>query len=168
MVAMHNFLSPIDFTFRIRRLPNVEFYIQSAVIPTVSMNQTEYQTPFSKIQLPSDHLEYGDFSITFRVDEDMNSYLELINWMKGLAFPDDFTQYADLKETGVPGSDQGLVSDATLTILNSNSRPNVIVTFEDLFPKSIGEIMLDTKNADIQYAEATATFGFQKFRVTQA
>lgn len=167
MVATHNFLSPLDFTFRIRRMPNVEFYIQSCSIPAISVNQTEYQTPFSKISLGGDHIDYGDFNLTFRVDEDMNSYLEIFNWIIGLSFPDNFDQYKNLKQS-VPGDGLGEYSDATLTILNSNSRPNIIVTFEDLYPKSLGEILLDTKNTDIQYAEATATFGYQRFRVTQA
>ena len=166
MATGQNFLSPLGFQFTIRRLPNVELYIQSATLPSVSMAEVQVQTPFSRLYFNPDHLEYGEFSITFRVDENMNNYREIFNWMIGIAFPDNFNQHKTLV-TRKQGDTSGIFSDAQLTILNSTANPNIRVNFEDMFPTNLSEIVFDTRNTDITYAEATATFRHKRFTIVK-
>jgi len=160
-----NFLSPIGFRFSLKRTPNIEYYIQSATIPSISLNPTEMATPFSRLYLSADHLEFGEFSLTFRVDEDMSNYREIYNWMIGIAFPDNFTEHANLVNRR-QGDTSGIYSDATLTILNSTSNPNVTVQFEDIFPTNLSEIVFDVRNVDVVYAEATVTFRHKRFTIS--
>ena len=160
-----NFLSPIGFRFSLRRTPNIEYYIQSATIPSISLNPTEVATPFSKLYLSADHLEFSEFSLTFRVDEDMANYREIYNWMIGIAFPDNFTEHANLVNRQ-QGDISGIYSDATLTILNSTSNPNVTIQFEDIFPTNISEINFDVRNTDVVYAEATVSFRHKRFTIS--
>ena len=159
-----NFLSPIGFRFALQRAPNIEYYIQAASIPSLTAGFATIQTPFSNLSFSPDKLEYGDFSITFRVDEDMSNYLELHNWLIGITFPDNFTQHNNLV-TREQGDNSGIFSDATLTVLNSTKNANVEVQFEDLFPTTISDIQLDVRAADINYSEATATFRYKRFTV---
>lgn len=160
-----NFLSPIGFRFSLRRTPNIEYYIQSATIPSISLNPAEVATPFSKLYLSADHLEFSEFSLTFRVDEDMANYREIYNWMIGIAFPDNFTEHANLVNRQ-QGDISGIYSDATLTILNSTSNPNVTIQFEDIFPTNISEINFDVRNTDVVYAEATVSFRHKRFTIS--
>jgi len=160
-----NFLSPIGFRFALQRAPNIEYYIQAASIPSLTAGFATVYTPFSNLSFSPDKLEYGDFSITFRVDEDMSNYLELHNWLIGITFPDNFTQHNNLV-TREQGDNSGIFSDATLTILNSTKNANVEVQFEDLFPTTISDIQLDVRASDINYSEATATFRYKRFTVS--
>jgi len=121
-------------------------------------------TPFHNLSLSPDKLEYGDFSISFRVDENMQNYLEIYNWLTGMTFPDNFDQYTNIT-TRNQGDSSGIYSDATLTILNSSMNSNIEIGFEDLIPVSISDIQLDVKSSDINYVEATASFKYKSFTV---
>lgn len=160
-----NFLSPIGFRFALQRAPNIEYYIQAATIPSLTASYITIPTPFSNLSFSPDKLEYGDFSLTFRVDEDMSNYLEIHNWLVGTAFPDNFTQHSNLV-TREQGDNSGVYSDATLTILNSTKNYNIEISFEDLFPTSISDIELDVRASDVNYSEATATFRYKRFTVS--
>ena len=129
----------------------------------VTYNRT-LTTPAETGDFNADKLEYGDFSVTFRVDEDMKNYLEIHNWLIGIAFPDNFTEHKNLV-TRNQGDGSGVFSDATLTVLNSTKNVNVEVTFEDLLPTSISDIQLDVRATDINYSEATANFRYKRFTI---
>ena len=160
-----NFLSPIGFRFVLQRAPTIEYYIQSASVPSLTAGFATVATPFSNLSFSPDKLEYGDFSITFRVDENMTNYLEMHDWLIGIAFPDNFTQHKNLV-TRKDGDSSGIFSDATLTILNSTKNANIEIKFEDLMPASLSEIALDVKAVDIVYAEATVNFKYKRFTIT--
>lgn len=148
-----NFLSPTGFKFTIKRLPNVSFFVQAATIPGISMNVTESPTPFTSIYFTGDKLTYDQFTVTVRVDEYMDSYNEIFDWMIGLAKPESFDQYKNLKN-----STDGLYSDATLTVLNSRKNPAIEVSFKDMFPVSLGAIELDATESDVNYKTCDITF----------
>jgi hypothetical protein len=160
-----NFLSPIDFRFSLKRSPQINYYVQSVSIPSLTAGFAPMSTPFHNLHISPDKLEYGDFTLTFRVDEEMASYLELYNWLLGITFPDNFDQYGALT-TRDQGDNSGVYSDATLAILNSSKNVNIEVQFEDLFPVSLSEILMDVKSADINYVEATASFKYKSFTIT--
>ena len=78
-----NFLSPLGGKFTIKKLPSVNFFVQSVAIPSVTVGEIPIGTPFSaKLQLPGDLVTFGDLVITFRVDENMENYLEIFNWIE--------------------------------------------------------------------------------------
>ena len=160
-----NFLSPIDFRFSLKRSPKITYYVQSAVLPSLTAGFASVPTPFHSLHFSPDKLEYGEFTLTFRVDEDMSSYLEIYNWLIGMTFPDNFTQYENLT-TRKQGDTSGIYSDATLSILNSAKKVNIEVEFHDLFPISLSEITMDVRSTDITYVEATASFKYKSFDIT--
>lgn len=148
-----NYLSPLEFRFLIHRLPYTEFFTQSANIPGVSMSPAVMQTPFKEQYFSPDKLDFADFTVQFRVDENMNNYIEIVNWMKGLAFPDRFSQYANLIN-----SDGGLYSDATLMILTNGKNPNINLILKDIFPTNLSDLQMDTKQTDVDYVTCDVTF----------
>lgn len=155
-----NFLSPLGFAFKIKRLPNVEFFVQGASVPGVNMNETTSPTPFKNIHLAGDKLEYDPFTITIRVDENMHSYEEILNWMVGLTKPSSFEQYKALQN-----SDDGLYSDASLIIFNSSQNPNVEFSFEKVFPTSMSNINMDVTAQGIMYITCEVTFQHNGFKL---
>ena len=148
-----NYLSPVEFRFVIQRLPYTTFFTQNVSLPGVSINPVEQGTPFKTLYFTGDRLIYDQVSVTFRVNENMDNYLEIYNWMVGLSFPDRFSQFANLE-----ASEQGLYSDASLMIMSSGKTPNVQYKLKDIFPINLSNIDLDTTSGDIDYVTATATF----------
>jgi hypothetical protein len=159
-----NFLSPLGFRFKLKRAPNVNFFVTDANLPSLTLSVSELPTPFKNIPLAGHKLEYGDFSLTFRVDEDLTSYLELYNWLISIGIPENFTQYQNLKDAQT-GSPLTLYSDATLTIMTSGMVPNLEVNFEDLFPVSLGNLDFTATDIDVNYITVNATFKYKIFHV---
>lgn len=157
-----NFLSPTGFRFSIKRLPNVAFFVQSATIPGISMNAIEYPTPFKTLEFASSKLAFEQFTINIRVDEYMDSYNEIFDWMVGLAPTKSFDQYNTLNK-----SEFGLYSDASLIVLNSRQNPALEVTFQDIFPVSLGSVSLDTTTPDINYISCSITFAHNGYKITR-
>lgn len=148
-----NFLSPTGFRFLIKKLPNVSFFVQSVNIPSISLTPIEYPTPLKTLSFANDRLNHEPFSITIRVDEYMDSYNEIYDWMIGLTHPKSFDQYKNLAK-----SEEGLYSDASLVILDSRQNPGLEVVFRDVFPISLGQISLDTTSPTITYPTCEITF----------
>ena len=166
-----NFLSPLGFRFSIKKLPTVNFFVQSVSIPAITVGEIPIATPFStKIQMPGDLVSFGDLVVTFRVDEDMANYLEIYNWIRSITRIDNFTDDATAwsNEANNPMSDERVYSDASLTILNSAMNPNKEISFADCYPISLTDVPLNTTLSDIYYVECTASFKFRKFDVLSA
>lgn len=155
-----NFLSPLGFAFKIKRLPNVEFFVQGASLPGMSMGSTTSPTPFKSIHLAGDKLETDPFSVTIRVDENMYAYEEILNWMWGLTKNNSFDQYKALQN-----SDDGLYSDASLILLNSSQNPNIEFSFKKVFPISMSNINMDVTAQGITYVTCEITFQHNGFEL---
>lgn len=161
-----NLLSPTWFKFNISKLPNVNFLVQATEIPEVSMKNAEMPTPFVTIPIPGDHLLYSPLSIVFKVDENLTNYIELYDWLKGLGFPENFDQAKTVYKHSTKNlMVDGATSTGTLTILNSDMSSVAVVTFYDLFPVGISRISFDSRNTDIKYIDATATFMYRSFDI---
>lgn len=155
-----NFLTPTNFRFTIKRLPHVTFFCQSATIPGLSFSPVEIPTPFKSLYREGGPLDIGTFTVTVLVDEDMNNYLEIYNWMLGLTFPNKFEEYANLLEG------DGLYSDATLHIMSNAKNPNLYVSLKDIFPISMGDISMSVNQTDVQPAQFDISFQVNSFTVT--
>lgn len=157
-----NFLSPLEFVVSVKRLPNVQFFTQSLTIPSFTIQPIEQPSPFKPIPVPGDRATYGDLPMSFIVDESMSNYIEVYNWMKGLSFPNDFNQYKSLDN-----SEYGLLTDISVVVMNSHKNPNIEIQFKDCFPVNLSDVVLDTTQSDLIYPQATVTFTFKDFTITQ-
>lgn len=162
-----NFMSPLGFRFNIKRSPHINYFVQAVSLPSITMGQTITPSPFMKINRPGDHLDFGTFGVTFKVDEKMINYLDIYDWMMAIGFPDNFDQYNSIAGFK-PESGKGIVSDATLVIMTSAMNPLKQVVFHDIYPIDLSPISFDTRQSDINYIEATATFALQKFEIIPA
>lgn len=146
----NNLLSPLGFAFRMKRAPNVEFQVQQVSVPGMNLGAIQSPTPFVRITDPG-NITYDDLQITFLVGENLDSYLEIFNWIEMLGRPDSFKQYQYDK------------TDASLIILNSAKRAVFDIQFTDIFPVSLSGLDFDSTITDVQYVSATATFSFDRF-----
>ena len=136
----------MHFTFQLSKAPELQYTVQRATLPPITLIVSEVLTPFSPIPF-GNTIEFGEFSITFLVAEDMSNYLEIVNWMFAIGHPEAFDQY---------GGESN--EDCTITIMNSSSKPVIDAKFYNIIPTSITSLDLDSTASDVQYVPATVTF----------
>ncbi len=149
-MAQNNLLSPLGFGLKIKKTPNVDYFVQQISIPGLELGTAQTPSPFVSIPRPG-NLSYGELRVTFKVGEDLASYLEIFNWMVALGHPDDFDQY------------NPELSDGSVVILSSAKRPYVSVDFTDMYPTSLSSLDFDSTLTDMQYITVDATFKFTRF-----
>ena len=159
-----SFLSPLGFRLQIKKTPNMNYFVQKASVPDISLGQADVDTPFTKIPFPGTRLTFGNLQVTFKVDENMENYLEIYSWLKSIGFPDNFEQYAGIANKSLASGD-GIFSDINLTVLTSAMNPNLEFTFYDCFPVDLSELEFDSTLSDVEYITATVTFANRKFDV---
>ena len=164
-----NFLSGVGFKFNLTKFPKVDFFSNSARIPELNLELTRQPSYLKNIDVPGERLTYGDFTLRFLVDENMENYISVYNWLKGLGFPESPKQFKDLT-TDVDGQrdPKEAFCDGTLRILNSNYREVAKVKFNDLFPVSLTSLEFDATNTDIQFFTAEATFKYTIYNLTSS
>ena len=165
-----NYLSPIGFKFAINRTPIFNHFVQAVNVPDLGLGTVNISTPFVRLPVPGDQLQFGQLQVTFRVDEDMKAYSEIYDWMINLGFPDNFDQYknvASTKDSVASGASLGNYSDATLTILSSASVPIIDVQLYDLFPISLTGLNFDSRLAEVEYLECSVTFAYKRYDIVR-
>jgi hypothetical protein len=155
-----NYLSPLEFRVLIKRLPNVEFFTQRSMIPSISTTPVQQPTRFNPVFRTGDSVNFSNLDLTFIVDEEMRNYTEIFDWIISSTLPENHDQFRTLQR-----SDEGLFSDITIIILNSKKNANIEITYKKCFPISLSEISLNTTDSDVTYPEATATFQYDTFTI---
>jgi hypothetical protein len=158
-----NFLSPLNFRFQLKRAPHVNFFCQEANLPSISFNRVPVQnTPFATIPLVGDHLTFEPLNITFKVDEDLENYLEIHNWLIALGEVESTGMYKQLQDN--PSyTGETILGDISLMILSSSKNPNFDVTFKDAFPTSLSELKFRTTDENVSYITASASFRYVNY-----
>ena len=166
-----NFLSPVGFKFILTRTPKVSFFANTANIPSLSMGNAVQTTYLKDIPVPGDKIEYGDFTLRFIVDENLENYMQIHKWIRGLGYPEALKEFFDLQnedELGRPKRESigmDIYSDGTLQVLNSNYRPQFNVVFRDMFPVDLSALDFDATNNDIEYFTAEVTFKYTIYNI---
>ena len=152
-----NYFSPVSFRFNIQKIPNVNFFCQAANLPGLTLGEAIQVNPLRDIPTPGDKVQFEELQLRFIVDEELENWLEMYNWIKGLGFPDSFDQ-------SLTKSEQRF-SDATLMILTSNKNGQHRVSFKDAFPLTLSGVQMDSSVGDIDYVTADPTFAYTKYTV---
>lgn len=166
-IQNRNFLSPVGFKFTLAKEPKVGFFCNSARIPEITLTTVIQDNYLKDLDIPGTKPSYGDFSLRFLVDENMENYMIIHNWITGLGFPETTKQYKDLITTENGEQDpKAAYSDGTLHILNSNFNPFRKINFKDLFPVSLSSLEFDATQTDIQYFTADVTFKYTIYNIS--
>ena len=166
-IANRNFLSGVAFKFNLTKFPKVDFFSNSARIPELSLELTQQASYLKNIDVPGERLSYGDFTLRFLVDENMENYQSIYDWLTGLGFPETTKEFAEIiKDKDGQRDPKEAFCDGTLKILNSNYREVGKVKFNDLFPISLTSLDFDATNTDVQFFTAEATFKYTIYDLT--
>ena len=166
-IQNRNFLSGVAFKFNLAKFPKVDFFSNSAIIPVLNLELAQQSSYLKNIDVPGERLTYGDFTLRFLVDENMENYKSVYDWLTGLGFPETTKEFADIiKDSDGQTDPKEAFCDGTLRILNSNYREVAKVKFSDLFPISLTSLDFDATNTDVQFFTAEATFKYTLYKLS--
>ena len=175
--------SPTQFRFILNQIPKVQFFVQTANIPGISLGEAVIPTPYKDIPYVGDKVTYENLSIQFLVDEHLENYIEIHNWMIGLGFPKSRQQFTDFRSTtsntsnaasvaqtdigkvGKPVAERPLYSDATLSVLSNKNNPLVECRFSDCFPVSLSGLDYTQQVGDVEYLTASVDFRYKLYEI---
>ena len=178
-----DYSSPTQFRFLINQLPKVEYFTTEANVPGISTGDGVFNTPFKDINLLPDKLAYEDLTISFIVDENLENYIEIHNWLTSIGFPSDRKQFAEFRSTTSNMStttrgeskdigdvrastpELAMTSDATMTILTNKNNPVVECRFRDVFPTSLSGLSYSQNQTDVEYLTASVDFKYTIYEI---
>ena len=175
-----------QFRLVLNRIPKTTWFCTTANVPGITLGEAQYATPMSDMFIAGDKLTFETLNITFIVDEELQNYRELWEWITGIGSPVKHTQWSDVLSKGdgltttfsAIGTDdqldprtssvmQGgtstesnLYSDSTLIVYNSKNIPKVEVKFKNMFPTSLSSLEYSQESSDVEYFKASASFRY--------
>ena len=145
-----NMLSPTGFRLTIESptFSNLEYFITTVNLPTV--NLPEVSSAYKNYQgfVAGDTLTYEAIEIQFLIDEDMQNYVEVFDWMKRNANENDAIKH-----------------DIILSILSSHNNVNKQIRFVRALPVSLGGAEFSTQATEIEYLQGAITFRYDYFEI---
>ncbi len=157
-----NYLQPTSFKITIDRknFPNLEFFCQDFTHPGMIMNAVEQ--PFRKlasIPFVGDKLTFNELLANIILDENMNAYDEMYQWMR---------RNLDHNETSQLNADDTkppTLSDITLSILSSHNNTTKQVRYIDCMPVALTDIQFQSTSAGTEFITFGASFRFSYFEL---
>jgi len=170
------------------RIPKTTWFCTAANIPGIQLGESSYATPMADMFITGDKLTFETLNITFLVDEELQNYREIWDWLVGIGAPkhhpqwtetlskgdgltttfnaigsDDEMTVRDASVTKATSTEKNLYSDANLIIYSSKNTPKVEVLFKDMFPTSLSGLDYSQDATDVEYFKATATFRYMYY-----
>ena len=164
-----NFLQPNKFQLNFARSPNVQYFCQSLSVPGISMSEVPQMTPFVDIYVPGEKAIYDLLNITFLVDEELKSWVEIHDWIRAMTFPKEFAEYGKLdrlnKYTTHMQTKTPQYSDAPVTLLSSSNTPYYKFKFYGVFPTTLSTFIMSATDSPDTVVTADATFRYMYYDI---
>lgn len=156
-----NYLQPTNFRLIIDRknYGNLEFFAQTVQHPSISVAPIELPFKRANIFEAGDRATFGELTATIILDEDMNSYIEMYNWLERLI------ETKNKQPTGKTGTQLPTTADITLSVLSSHNNGNKRIRYIDCVPTSLGDINFEATTDTIQYLTFPVSFRFSYFTI---
>ena len=144
-------LNKNNFRLLVDKVPNVEYYVRSVNIPGLTFSETEQAAGVGlNAFFPGDKVSFDTLDVNFLVDEDLENFKEVYQWMNAIVpikDPADFGAYVGTTQTATGllsgiDNDMNQYSDITLVTNTNKNIPNKFFRFHDCFPVSLGELEL--------------------------
>jgi len=166
-------LNKNNFRLLIDKVPTVEYYVQSVSIPGMQFTETVQSAGIGlDAYFPGDKVTFESLNVKFLIDEDLENYKEIYDWINSIvpiSDPADYKNYTDTVTTDsgqFSSIDNNLnqYSDITLVLNTNKNIPNRFIRFHDAFPISLGCIELES-GADAEPVIATVSFRFTYYEI---
>lgn len=131
--------------------------VQTFTIPSIYGYVAEHSTPMSMAPLPGNKAIFGYMDISFLVNENLASYLEIVQWMRGIYAFERTEEYKNKKM---------YLEQATLTTYTSANNPYMRISLIDCFPVKIDEITFNVQSVEAEPIKCKVSFAFLRFDIS--
>ena len=155
-----NYLQPSGFKITVskKNYPHLAFFAQTIQHPAMEIAPSEIgYKRMSSVPFIGDAVEFGSMNMDVVMDENMNVYSEVFNWMSNMVESKHQLNQPRAGETGL--SDY---NDIKITILNSTNNAQREIKYVNAFPISLGDVQLSA-TTDETYITVPMTFRFDYF-----
>lgn len=164
-----SFLQPNKFQLNFSRLPNMQFFAQIVSVPGISISEAIQPTPFVDLYAPGEKAIYDLLNVTFMVEENLSSWIEIHDWIRAMSFPKEFEEYKRLgylnKQVAQKMTKTPQYSDCTVTILSAANNPIIKFKYYDVFPTTISSFVMSASDSPESIITADATFRYSYFDI---
>ena len=173
-----DFARPTQFRFDLLKIPNTQYHITEANLPGIAFGgDAVLNSRYTSMPFMGDTLDFSPMELTFLVQENLQNWREIYDWMIGIGFPKSPTQFADAiteaqqdgayKEpvNGELKNPNVLTSDATLTVLTNKNNPVIQVEFKNMYPTSLSGLTFNTQDTDASPMTATITMNYDFYEI---
>jgi hypothetical protein len=154
-----SYLSPTSFRAIIPRVPMLTSYIQSVTVPTVTLTSMEI-APFKglpRTQVPSG-LDLGDqIIVTFSVDENMENWKEIYDWMTSIVPSEE--------NAANVGKNIDDYSEIILLVYSNSKRMTRKITYHNAYPVSLSSFEFNSGAQTIEPIVVPVTFEYSHMTV---
>ena len=157
-MATHNALQVNYFQFVLDRVPNMIYYCQAANLPGIAFGVAQQPTILGHpVKVPTGAYRFEDLQLFFRVDENLQNWLEIYNWMK------ETGNYNDANNT-----EQYIEKTygARLLITNSSYKPKFAIDFKHVFPTYLSSINFNVTKPRSEEIGCLVKFAFTGYTIT--
>ena len=175
--TVYDYATGTQWRLAFNRVPKTTWFCTAANIPGITLGEAQYATPMSDVILSGDKLTFETLNITFLVDEELENYRELWDWIVGMGSPVNHSQWETtlskgdgaVRTFGTSDADprtkttyeeSNLYSDSTLIVYNSKNKAKVNVQFKNMFPTTLSALEYSQELTDVEYFKASATFRY--------
>lgn len=159
----NNLLNTNYFKLVLGRLPTVSYMCQSVTMPGFSIGVADQSTALGLRQRRAgDTYTFDDFTVSFVVDENMDNWTEMFNWLVGIA---NYQNNIPLSEGGPVLHVDDHYSDARIMVTNSAYKPVKEIIIRDMIPTSLSGWEFTSLDTDSTPVVATATFAFSSMNI---
>lgn len=163
-----NLQSPTNFKFALRRAPSLSYWCQTFDVPGISCPPARSPSPSLSVPFLGDHLVFEPLHLTFKVDDDLQNWLEMFNWMNAINDPAGDAITYNILNNNPDYLGFGLRSPLQVFQLDSQKQATLVYHFDDAFPISLSGPKFDSQNGnDFGYITSSVTFSYVKYNVTR-
>lgn len=158
-----NYLTNNGYQLVVPKFRDMDFYATSFVFPSMSLPAVNINTPFARLPTAGDQMEYAPISFTFMVDEYLENYVALTDWIKSISYSTAFTDFSSYEK-----KDQYQTlgeQDIAIIILDSKNQPSRTFRFVNAIPVSLGGFEMTAQSNDVDHVYSTVTFEYDYFDV---
>lgn len=139
-----------NFVFTFETISGVAYSTQSVQLPSITLGEAIVPNKAVDYSVPGDKLTFDKLNIRFLVDEDLDNYMQLYNWLMRMRNPETCERADEY-------------SDCQLTVLNNNKNILKKFTFVDCFPILLDVLEFDyAAEAEPQSVSATISYTYFK------
>jgi hypothetical protein len=167
-----NPLQPNKFLLNFSRLPNMQYFCQTVTVPGISLSEAVITNPFVDIYSPGEKAIYDLLNVTFVIDEQLKSWIEIHDWIRAMTFPVEFAEYRQLPRLNKQASVASDIdpkfpqfSDASVTLFSSSNKEYYRFKFREVFPTTLSTFVMNAQDGPDTIITADATFRYSYYDV---